>query len=271
MKKTEISILLNEKKYQTTLGVTARSIRDQVKPNHDIIIINGFPGKPDTPLKNNDRVVLIRRGEIPSSDEMQSLLVARHSPGVHERMKKSIVGIAGLGGLGSNVAISLTRMGVGTLILADFDIVEPSNLNRQQYNISHIGLPKTTALIQMLRSINPYNSLIEHCTILDRNNLVHIFKDADIVIECFDVADAKKMIIQEMAELMPDKYLIGASGIASYGGNNEIRTEKIGDRLYMVGDFSKAAGPYQGLMAPRVGIAAHCQANLAVSLLMEKS
>jgi sulfur carrier protein ThiS adenylyltransferase len=68
---------------------------------------------------------------------------------------------------------------------------------------------------------------------------------------------------------MPEKYLIGASGIAGYGASNDIRTEKIGERLYMVGDFSNAAGPNHGLMAPRVGIAANCQANLAVSLLME--
>ena len=73
-------------------------------------------------------------------------MAARHTPGVHKKIKGAVVGIAGLGGLGSAIAVALARIGVGRLILADFDVVEPSNLNRQQYFIDQLGQTKAEAL-----------------------------------------------------------------------------------------------------------------------------
>ena len=214
-------------------------------------------------------VVLIRRGEIPKADELEALMVARHTPGVHERMKASVVGIAGLGGLGSAVAIALARIGIGTLILADFDLVEPSNLNRQHYLIEHIGAAKTDAIARILANINPYIQVITHKVVLDRNNIPELFQPADAIVECFDRAEAKAMIIQTVAEFMPETYVIGASGLAGYGDSNSIQTMRLGEKIFIVGDLVKAAEPGRGLMAPRVGIAAHHQANLVVTLLME--
>ncbi len=264
-----ITIVVNEQSRSVPDGCTVGELRDQVKPSADVLVVNGFPCTDDNRLKEGDQVVLIRRGETPKADELQALMAARHSPGVHERMSKCTVGIAGLGGLGSSVAIALTRVGIGRLILADFDVVEPSNLNRQQYSIGHIGVAKTKAMTQILSSINPHIQVITHKVVLDRDNVPRLFQTADIIVECLDSAEAKAMFIQAVAEFLPDTYVIGASGLAGYGDSNRIQTLKLGERIFVVGDLAKPAEPGRGLMAPRVGIAAHHQANLVVSLLMD--
>ena len=269
MKGGTIGIQINEQDRSIPGGLSIGHLRDQIKPGADVLVVNGFPCGPDTELKEGDRVILIRRGETPRPEELESLMVARHTPGVHARMKGAVVGIAGLGGLGSNVAIALGRMGMGTLILADFDLVEPSNLNRQQYSLEHIGAFKTDAMAQILSGINPYLKVINHKILLDRDNIPRIFQKADIVVECLDRAEAKAMFIQTMLEFLPETYIVGASGLAGYGDSNSIQTIKLGDKLFMVGDLVTAAEPGRGLMAPRVGIAAHHQANLVVSLFMD--
>ena len=264
-----ITVLVDEKSRSIPVGLTVEKLRKQVKPDADIMVVNGFPSADDRVLKNGDQVVFIRRGEIPKLDELQALLVARHTPGVHENMKNSIVGIAGLGGLGSAVAVALARMGIGILILVDFDLVEPSNLNRQQYSIGHIGMAKTDALTLVLEGVNPYTKVVTHKVILDRKNINKIFHSAHIIIECIDSPETKAMIMQTVAEFLPETYLIGASGMAGYGDSNSIKTWRLGEKIFLVGDLAKPAEPGRGLMAPRVGIAAHHQANLVVSLLMD--
>jgi len=268
MSRRQISILVNEQSMSISDGLTLGELRDRIKPDADIMVINGFPAQTKIYLKEGDRVVFIRRGEMPKADELESLMVARHTPGVHERMKRSVVGIAGLGGLGSAVAIALARIGIGTLIIADFDLVEPSNLNRQHYFIEHIGMAKTSAMEQLLKKINPYMRVVAHNEIVKKNNIQKIFQNADIIVECFDRVEAKTMILETVARFLPETYIIGASGLAGYDDSNSIQTRKLGDKIFIVGDLVKAAGPGQGLMAPRVGIAAHHQANLVVSLLM---
>ncbi|MCF8061360.1 MAG: sulfur carrier protein ThiS adenylyltransferase ThiF [Deltaproteobacteria bacterium] len=249
-------------------GTTAGELRDHLRPGADLIIVNGFPSDPGTVLRDGDRLVLIRRGEAPSREELEALMAARHTPGVHERMRTSRVGIAGLGGLGSAAALALARMGVGELVLADFDVVEPSNLNRQHYCVEDIGLRKTEAMSRRLASVNPCIRVVAHPVVLDAQNIGRIFQGVDVLLECFDRAEAKAMIIRAAAESLPGAFLVGASGVAGYGDSNSIRTIRLGDRVFMVGDMVSAAEPGRGLMAPRVGIAAHHQANLAVSLLM---
>jgi sulfur carrier protein ThiS adenylyltransferase len=147
--------------------------------------------------------------------------------------------------------------------------VEPSNLNRQQYSIEHIGMAKTDAMTQILASINPYIQIITHKVVLDRDNVSKLFQTADVIVECLDSAEAKALFIQAVAEFLPDTYVIGASGLAGYGDSNRIHTMKLGEKIFVVGDLAKPAEPGRGLMAPRVGIAAHHQANLVVSLLMD--
>jgi len=264
-----ITVYVNEQRQSFPQDLTLGELRDRIKPEADVLVVNGFPAAPDSGLEDGDRVVFIKRGEIPGKDDLEALMMARHTPGVHERMKRAKVGVAGLGGLGSAVAIALARMGMGTLILADFDLVEPSNLNRQHYAVEHIGMAKTDAMARILANINPYIKIITQQVLLDRHNLPQIFKGIQVIVECFDRAEAKAMIIRTVTEFLPETYIIGASGLAGYGDSNSIRTIKLGEKVFMVGDLVKAAEPGRGLMAPRVGIAAHHQANLVVSLLMD--
>ena len=126
--------------------ITIGSLRDRLKPGADVLIVSGAVVEASHAPADGDEITLIRRGETPSAAELEALMVARHTPGVHARLKSSVIGIAGLGGLGSAVAVALARIGVGRLVLVDFDVVEPSNLNRQQYFVDQVGLPKTEAL-----------------------------------------------------------------------------------------------------------------------------
>lgn len=269
MSNKKITIRVNELIQPVPVGFTLEELRDQVKPDADILVVNGFRSEPTVNLKEGDQVVLICRGETPKADELENLMVARHTPGVHERMKKSTVGIAGLGGLGSAVSIALARMFIGRLILVDHDIVEPSNLNRQHYFIEHIGMAKTDAMAKILASINPYIQVNAHRVTLSNKNIPQLFQEVDVIVECFDRAEAKVMIMEAVSQCLPETYFIGASGLAGYGKSNNIQTWKLGDKTFLVGDLVSAAEPGRGLMAPRVGIAAHHQANLVVSLLMD--
>jgi sulfur carrier protein ThiS adenylyltransferase len=263
-----IRIKINEKKDSISPNTTLFHLKNQYKSNADVIIYNGFPVATDHNLKEGDEVVFIKKGERPSPEEFESLMVARHTPGVHQKIKKSLVGIAGLGGLGSAVAIALARIGVGKLILVDFDVVEPSNLNRQQYFINQIGMPKVEALQNHIAIINPYVKIETYQEKLDRTNVEKIFQEAEVVVEAFDRAEEKAMLINAISEKMPNKYIVAASGVAGYEDNNEIKTVRFTSKIFIVGDQKTAAQPGVGLMAPRVGIAAHHQANAVLRILL---
>lgn len=265
----KINILVNEREQSISAYTTVGHVRDSIKPDADVLIVNGFPAEDHYVLKEGDRLVLIKRREIPPAGELEALLIARHTPGIHDKLKKATVGVAGLGGLGSAVAIALARMGLGTLFLVDYDVVEPSNLNRQQFNIDQIGASKTETIKTILAKINPYVQVKTFREVLTGNNLSDMFKSADVLVECFDRAEEKKMLLETAAECLPDTFLIGASGLAGYGDSNSIKTWRLSDKIFVVGDLEKAAESGQGLMAPRVGIAAHHQANLVISLLID--
>jgi len=263
-----MKIKVNENFLEVSPETTLFEMRKQVKPSADVLVFNGAILCEDRRLSEGDEIILIRRGEKPSSGELESLMMARHTPGVHARVKCSTVGIAGLGGLGSSVAISLARLGVEKLILADFDIVEPSNLNRQQYFIDQIGMPKTEAMLENLKKINPYVEYITHTVKLGPANIPDIFRNADVLVEAFDRADQKAMLLQSFGSAFPGKPIVAASGLAGYGSSQTMGVSKIGSNIYVIGDLESAAKPGQGLMSPRVGIAAHMQANTVLRILM---
>ena len=259
---------MNEKPAAVAAGLTLAEIAELLKPGADVLILNGFPAAPATVVCDGDELFLIRRGEVPSEHELEALMSARHTPGVHARLKKATVGIAGVGGLGSAVAVALARVGVGTITIADFDVVEPSNLNRQQYFIDQLGQFKVHALYDNLRRINPYVTINTHCLKLTPDNIPTIFGNCPIVVEAFDRADMKAMLVNTLLGSMKDVIAVAASGLAGYGPNNTIATQKISERLYLVGDNISEAKPGSGLMAPRVGIAASHQANQVIRLIL---
>ncbi len=259
-----MKIRLNERQIEIESGTTLLRLRDREKPKADVLIYNGAAVSEDVALADGDRVNLIARGEIPSADELESLMVARHTPGVHEKIKGATVGIAGLGGLGSAIAVALARVGVGKLVLVDFDVVEPSNLNRQQYFIDQLGQTKAAALEANLRRINPYVEYAARCVRVTPDNIDELFGQVDIMVEAFDRADQKAMLLQSFKSAP----LVAASGLAGYGSGETIGVRKMGERVYIVGDLETGAAPGCGLMAPRVGIVAHMQANLVLRILL---
>jgi sulfur carrier protein ThiS adenylyltransferase len=263
-----IRVSANEVERRVAAGTTVDDVRREIKPDADLLICNGFPQPPETVLRDGDEVVLIRRGEIPGPQELEALLVARHTPGVHQKVKRARVGVAGLGGLGSQVAVALARTGVGALVLADFDVVEPSNLNRQQYFVDQIGRPKVAALAETLRRLNPYVTLESHQVRLAPENIPDVYADCCVLVEAFDRADQKAMLVETALANLPETWVVAASGLAGYGPSDTIRTHRVGGKLFVVGDLQAEARPGTGLMAPRVGVAAHAQANLALRLVL---
>lgn len=203
-----------------------------------------------------------------TKEDMYAVLVERHGVEVQSKLENAVVGIAGLGGLGSNVALSLSRIGIGKLIISDFDVVEPSNLNRQQYFIKHLGMKKTEALELVIRECNPFVNIEKRDTFLKEDNIQDIFKEADIIVEAFDNPNSKAVLTNTVLTKMKDKKIVVASGMAGYYTGNTIISKKIRDNLYFVGDGENESKPGSGLMAPRVAIAANHQANTVLRIIL---
>ena len=205
---------------------------------------------------------------IPTEEEYAQALIERHSRPVYEKLRSARVAIAGLGGLGSNIAVSLTRAGVGELLLVDFDRVEISNLNRQQYDIGDLGRLKTEALQERLLKINPYITLKTSTIRVDATNTAEIFGSYRIVCEAFDKAAAKAMLINTLLAQCPHTHIVSGSGMAGYLSANMITTRRIFERLYLCGDGVTDMADANGLMAPRVAVCANHEANMALRLIL---
>ena len=143
-----------------------------------------------------------------TKEEIYTALDERHSPETQKLLSAGNVAIAGLGGLGSNVAYALARIGVGHLHLIDFDVVDITNLNRQQYFMEHIGMYKTDALKSLLLKINPYLDIRTDCVKVTDDNLQELFADATIVCEAFDNPEAKAMLVNGILEHFPEKQYV---------------------------------------------------------------
>ncbi|MBP3306551.1 MAG: thiamine biosynthesis protein ThiF [Anaerotignum sp.] len=204
---------------------------------------------------------------MPSKEDMQRALEARHGKDLQQKFTNSTVAICGLGGLGSNIAVSLARAGIGKLILVDFDKVDISNLHRQQYKADQIGRFKTEALAENLREIAPYIQVETHAVRVTEENFEALLSKADLICEAFDRAEAKAMLVNGVLEKLHTKYLIAASGMAGLGSANSIKTRRVMERFYLYGDgFSDVADDI-GLVAPRVMLCAAHQAQMVLRIL----
>lgn len=206
--------------------------------------------------------------KILSKEEITAALNERHTAEKQKLLSQGHVTIAGLGGLGSNVAYSLARIGVGHLHLIDFDVVDITNLNRQQYFMEHIGMPKTDALKSLLLKINPYLDIRTDCVKVTEDNLKELFKDATIICEAFDNPEAKAMLVNGILEYFPEKKLVSATGMAGYESSNTICTKRMMKNFYLCGDRVSEVTPGHGLMAPRVAICAAHEANMITRLIL---
>ncbi len=186
---------------------------------------------------------------------------------IRRKLSVAKVGIAGLGGLGSNCAAALARAGVGTLVLADFDTVAESNLDRQYYFRDQVGMRKAHAMAENLRRIDPNTTLEVHAVRLNEELVVRLFRDCDVIVEAFDLAEAKKMIIETVLIRMPNTWLVAASGLAGFGRFESIRKIKSG-RLILCGDGESEVGPDAPPLAPRVGLVACMEADAVLEILL---
>lgn len=184
-------------------------------------------------------------------------------------MQKYTVGIAGAGGLGSNVAMALTRIGIGKLIIADFDVVSESNLNRQFYFSDQLDRKKVEALKENLLRIDPNLDIEIHDLKLNSNNLLSTFTNVDVMVEAFDKAEFKELIVEIFQTSKPHIPLVLGNGMAGWGKSNDMRVQNFGN-LYICGDNVAEVGPEMPPMAPRVLICAAMQANTVMSILLEK-
>ena len=205
---------------------------------------------------------------MPSREEMLAALEKRPGADAVCKLQAATVAVCGLGGLGSNIAISLARAGVGKLILIDFDCVDVTNLHRQQYKACQVGLPKPEALLANLKEIAPYTEYEIHSEKVTAENAAVLLAKADVVCEAFDVAESKATLVNTVLETMPEKFLVAASGMAGYGSGNEISTRKVTKRFYVCGDGRSDVADGIGLIAPRVMLCAAHQALTAIRLIL---
>lgn len=193
---------------------------------------------------------------------------AKHDPQVLKILEKSVIGIAGCGGLGSNAAVALARSGIGKLILTDFDKIELTNLNRQYFFTDQIGQYKAEALADNIKRINPFVQLDVFTQKIDSGNISNIFDCCDILIEAFDRADQKIMLIEGWISAYHHKPIICGSGVYGIGGNNNIHTRQI-DQIWICGDEVSELPEGLTPLAPKVSLIANMQANLALELLLK--
>jgi sulfur carrier protein ThiS adenylyltransferase len=189
---------------------------------------------------------------------------------IENHLKKFRVGIAGAGGLGSNCAAALARTGVGTLVIADYDTVEQSNLSRQYYFVNQIGMMKTKALKENLVRIRPEINVIVHQEKLDKKNITPIFAGCHVIVEAFDKVEMKEILIETVQKELPGIPLIVGSGMAGWGNTEILRFRKVDETLYVCGDELSEASEDSPTLAPRVGIVANMQANTVVEILMKQ-
>ena len=153
-----------------------------------------------------------------------------------QRLQAAKVAIVGLGGLGSNVALWLARLGVGQLLLYDFDKVELSNLNRQYYFLEDVGQYKATALLRHLKAVNPYGNYCSEVMRLTEDNLPELLSEAHIVCEALDKPEAKALLVNGVLESFPDKYLVSASGLAGFASSASMQVRRVTPHFYLCGD-----------------------------------
>ena len=207
---------------------------------------------------------------IPTKEEWNKALCERHGEKLQKKFSSATVAVCGVGGLGSNIAISLARAGIGKLILIDFDRVDITNLHRQQYKANQIGMNKTDALRDNLLEIAPYIELETHTESVTEENAVRLLQGADIICEAFDNAECKAMLANLVLETLHDKYFVAASGMAGFGSANAIKTRKVSKRFYLCGDGASDVSEEGSLVSSRVMLCAAHQAHTVLRILAGK-
>lgn len=204
----------------------------------------------------------------PTKEELEEAMDKRFSKEIYEKLKNAKVAVAGLGGIGSHIAVNLARSGVGKIHLVDFDRVDLTNLNRQAYTIEHLGKLKTEALKEILLNINPYLDITTKTVKVTEENVISIFNKYPIVCEAFDNPDNKAMLVNNLLEKLEGVKVVSSSGMAGYESSNLIKTTKVMKNFYLCGDRVTDAYSGIGLMSGRVNICAGHASNMVIRLIL---
>lgn len=237
----------------------------------DLFYRNGRSCTADTVLVAGDHLIALQQKKPVTTTALANLMRARYGDAYFNALQQARVAICGLGGLGSHIACALARLGVGHLLLIDFDRVDPTNLARQHYNLDHIGRHKTDALAEQLLASGTLSRLTLHTTRLNPDNIPGLLQDWPIVCEAFDRPDQKAMLIQTVRSALPQHVVVAGNGMAGIGPGNAIRTSTFGKHVYLVGDGQSEGEDGIGLMAPRVQLCAAAQATVVMRLILDPS
>lgn len=208
-----------------------------------------------------------------SREEFYSALAKRHGEKMQKLLENSEIAVFGLGGLGSHIVNILARSGVGKIYAVDFDTVDISNLHRQLYRISQIGMKKTSAIKEIVREANPFCRLISFDMKFSAededslNRTAEIISQSDIVCEAFDNAESKAELVNFCLERFPEKAVVCASGMAGEGSANLIETKRKMKNLYLCGDETSEVNENQGMFCSRVSVCASHQAHMIIRLI----
>lgn len=181
------------------------------------------------------------------------------------KVRSARVGIAGAGGLGSNCALHLVRVGFENLTIVDFDRVEPANLDRQFYFLDQVGMDKVEALKINLCRINPGLNLKIVKKKIEKNNVRDIFADCDVVAECLDTAAYKKTLLEGL--LLMNKFVVAVSGLGGIGSSDDIRIHKVRNKLIIIGDLASDIC-HKPALSPRVNVASAKQADCILDYVL---
>ncbi|MBO5599494.1 MAG: sulfur carrier protein ThiS adenylyltransferase ThiF, partial [Candidatus Methanomethylophilus sp.] len=256
-------------KTELSEGTSISELKETQTSDFIYAMVNGRHEESDYVLSDGDTVRIVKKGDS-EEDISGHSLIQRYSAEKYERISKTGVGIAGLGGIGSHVAAALVRTGIKDLVIADFDCVDITNLSRQNYSMKDLGLPKSEATERVLKSIAPWIKVEAHNIRLTEDNVAEIFGNCDIVIEAFDSPEAKAMLVSAMYESHPEKWIVSCSGMAGFDSTSTMDIKRRFGHVVIVGDGVSDKDEV-GLVATRVMTCAGMMAHTAVRLILEET
>ncbi len=202
------------------------------------------------------------------ANPFEAAVKAYYKPHQWQHIRSTRIGIAGAGGLGSNIAVALVRSGFKHLEIIDFDVLEAKNLNRQYYFLDEVGLPKVDSLAKRLRAINPAVEITTHQVRITEENIGCYFQEADYVFEAFDRPEAKRLFLEHF--LGGKKFIVMGSGMAGIPNSPPIVIRKLKEHAYIVGDGVTNVGPENPPCAPRVSVCAGLMASVVLEHVCAK-
>ncbi len=205
-----------------------------------------------------------------TKEEFYAALEQKHGKELQEKFINASVAICGLGGLGSNIAVCLARAGVGKLHIIDFDRLEPTNLNRQQYFVRQLGMYKAEALKENLLEINPFIEVKTDIVKITDENIKELLQNENIICEAFDGAENKAMLVNAVLENYSEKYLVSGSGMAGMSSANKIKTRQVMKRFFISGDETSDVATEDSLVSARVMVCAAHEAQIALQIIAGK-